>query len=549
MTQLKCYTHKLSNGQSFNFFNPSLCKLSQAAHFPKKVDPSLQELLLSPSNFTALQYSSESKKIFLGMSTRNPFSTDRVPVWIDVKDIYYSILIGGSIGSGKSTLVTRLITGCIQQGLTVVIGEAKGEKAIDPKRAAFRHLSLYLSQYFDAPLYRWPRGNCTFNPLLILNSLSERKTFMFSLLTQIKSQGEREAYVKQAAEISAYIIDFLSVDFQTKNKCCTLRNLIRFLKSPKLLKKLLSTTKNNTKYLVSIRNELERLNFFVLAEAKGRNHFMMTAGGINDFINILEEEDLLFYTENHDTDAEGNSLVKLNLDDIIFDSSIVVISQPITDRHPSAKIIGTLFWDSLLNRTTSLGIPPIYNNGKERRGIAAFLDETHRLPTGAMGESGDCLRQFEIGVIEILPTIGDRDRWDRNKHVYQTIISTSPGVPEVTELIANRLTPRCLDLGEPSITGVTSDRRVTIGFPSANDPIPVIPGILRKSGRFTALLYSDLITDEFREADGLFWLDLDSPLMKNLNALLEDALAGDRTAEKLVNYALGLVTEFPSLKS
>jgi hypothetical protein len=522
MTQLKCYAHKLSNGQSFNFFNPSLCNPSQAAHFPKKVDPSLQKLLLSPSNFTALQYSSESRKIFLGMSASNPFSTDRVPAWIDVKSIYSSILIGGSVGSGKSTLVTRLITGCVQQGLTVVIGEAKGEKDIDPKRAAFRRLSHYLSQHFDTPLYRWPRGNCTFNPLLILKNLSERKTFMFSILTQSKSKGEREAYVKQAAEIAACIINFLSIDIQSKDKICTFRNLIKILKSPEILTKILSKTKKDMTHLNSTKNELERLNFFELAKPNGRYHFVMTSGGVNDFINILEEEDLLFYTENHDADIEGNLLMQLNPDDIIFDSSIVVISQPVMDRHDSAKIIGTLFWDSLLNQTISLGIPPVYNNGMERCGIAVFLDETHRLPTGWIGENIDFLREFEIGVIEILPTIGDRDRWDRNKHVYQTIISTSPGVLEVTELIANRLTPRCLSLGEPSITGVTSDRQVTIGFPSVNDPMPVIPGILRKSGRFTALLYSDLITDEFREADGLFWLDLDSPLMKNLNALLED---------------------------
>jgi hypothetical protein len=556
MSQVKCYIHKFRNNKSFRFFNPPLSKISQNAHFPKKVNPNLSELLLSPHNYTFLHYSDGQQKIFLGMSSNNPFSTNRTPVWIDVKDIYSSILIGGSIGSGKSTLVTRLISGCVKQGLTVVIGEAKGGKEIDPKRAAFRALSHYLHQKFNVPLYRWPRGNCTFNPLLVLNTLSERKTFMYSIFKQIETKGEREAYVIQATDIAALILELLEIlsnNNSFREKICTFRYLIECLKDPGGLLNQLSNYQNRISEssqfrLNSTRSELERLNFFELAKPSGRNDFAMTAGGINDFINILEEEDLLYYTEPHDLDREGHLLTNLNLDDIIFDRAIVVISQPSSHLHPSAKIVGTLFWNSLLNRTTSFDTPPVYNNGRERRGIAAFLDETHRLPTGELGKAGDFLREYKLGLIEILPTIGDRERWDSNKHVYQTIISTSPGVPEVTELIASRLTPRSPDRFEPGITGISSDRRFSIGFPSINDrqPIPINPGILRTSGKFTALFYSDLLTDRFNgSADGLFWLDLDSPLMENLKELLEDALAGDRTAAKLANYALGLTTEFP----
>jgi RecA/RadA recombinase len=525
MTELKCYSHKLQSGKS----------------------------LLSPNNFSSLNYSGQNK-VFLGLSSSNPFNTNRVPLWMDIKDIYSSILIGGSIGSGKSTLVTRLVAGCIKQGLTVIIGEAKGGKEINPKRAAFHTLSNYLSQQFSIPLYRWPRGNCTFNPLLSLNNLSTRKTFMYSILKQIKTTGEREAFVIQATDIAALILELLetlSINDQLREKICTFRHLIECLKNPEQLLNQLSNYQINLcessqSILDSVKSELERLNFFELAEPNGREKFAMTAGGINDFINILEEEDLLYYTEPHNIDREGNPLVNLNLDEIIFEQAIVVISQPLTDFHASGKIIGTLFWDSLLNRITSLALPPIYRNGKERRGISAFLDETHRLPTGRLSESGEFLREYKLGIIEILPTIGDRERWDRNKHVYQTIISTSPGVPEVTELIASRLTPRSQDLFEPSIAGITSDRRLTIGNDYQHQPIPVHPGLLRTSGKFTALLYSDLITDKFNgQADGLFWIDLNNPLMENLNALLTDALDGNITAVKLVNYTFGLTTEFP----
>jgi hypothetical protein len=553
MTELKCYSHKLQSGKSFKFFNHSLSQSSQDAHFPKTINSNLQEILLSPNNFSSLNYSGQNK-VFLGLSSSNPFNTNRVPLWMDIKDIYSSILIGGSIGSGKSTLVTRLVAGCIKQGLTVIIGEAKGGKEINPKRAAFHTLSNYLSQQFSIPLYRWPRGNCTFNPLLSLNNLSTRKTFMYSILKQIKTTGEREAFVIQATDIAALILELLetlSINDQLREKICTFRHLIECLKNPEQLLNQLSNYQINLcessqSILDSVKSELERLNFFELAEPNGREKFAMTAGGINDFINILEEEDLLYYTEPHNIDREGNPLVNLNLDEIIFEQAIVVISQPLTDFHASGKIIGTLFWDSLLNRITSLALPPIYRNGKERRGISAFLDETHRLPTGRLSESGEFLREYKLGIIEILPTIGDRERWDRNKHVYQTIISTSPGVPEVTELIASRLTPRSQDLFEPSIAGITSDRRLTIGNDYQHQPIPVHPGLLRTSGKFTALLYSDLITDKFNgQADGLFWIDLNNPLMENLNALLTDALDGNITAVKLVNYTLGLTTEFP----
>lgn len=553
MTKLTCYSHKLKNGKSFKFFNHSLSQSSQNAHFPKKIDSNLQEILLSPNDFTSLNYSSRNK-IFLGLSSSSPFSTNRVPVWMDIKDIYSSILIGGSIGSGKSTLVKRLIAGCIKQGLSVIIGEAKGGKEINPEGAAFHKLSHFLSRQFNIPLYRWPRGNCTFNPLLVLSNLSARKTFMSSILKQIKTSGEREAYVIQATDIAALILELLetlSINNQLREKICTFRYLSDCLKNPEQLLNQLSNhqvnvSESSQSKLDSIESELERLNFFELAKPNGRENFAMTAGGINDFINILEEEDLLYYTEPHDIDREGNPLINLNLDEIIFEQAIVVISQPLTDFHASGKIVGTLFWDSLLNRTTPLGLPPVYKNGRERRGIAAFLDETHRLPTGRLSESGDFLREYELGLIEILPTIGDRERWDKNKHVYQTIISTSPGVPEVTELIASRLMPRSSDLFEPSVTGITSDRRVTIGNDHHNQPISVHPGSLRKSGKFTALLYSDLITGELNsEADGLFWIDFDNPLMENLNTLLADALDGNLTAAKLVNYVLGLTTEFP----
>lgn len=302
--------------------------------------------------------------------------------------------------------------------------------------------------------------------------------------------------------------------------------------------------------LQNIQNELDRLNFFKLENPENRDKFIMTMNGINFFTDLLDEEDLLYYTEPHTDDREGNKLKKLELEDILYDRSLVVISQPLASNHPSAKIVGPIFWDALLNHTLKIGLPDRISSDRKRQDLAIFLDETHRLPTGRVGESGDFLREYRVGIVEITPAIIDRERWERSKHVYQTIISTSPGVSEVCDLMHDRLPSHIPKLEVGVDVNMMSDRKMSINpmiinhqYESRNQDNPgVFPRLLRSTGRYTALFQT---ADPEVNANGLFWLDLESPILAKLNDLLEEALKEKKGAAKLVDYALGLVQEYP----
>lgn len=540
--------------KSIGFFSNPLNTSSQC-HLPKYVDAHLAEILLDPEKFKAVYPSQFGKKIFIGFGTFQPFSTYRFPIWINPEILFQHMLIGGSIGSGKSTLITRLIAGSLNCGMTAVIGEAKGSLEINPQRTAFSRLALYLARRLQVHSYRWPRGNCYFNPLLYLGKLSDRQTFMQSIADQIKAEGEMKSYVDNAARMAAYILELLETISVTESreKICTLRHLLDLLKHPEDLEKVVehalktfpdTSIKAKINRLVS---ELERLNFFSLKTAAGRDRFVMTCNGINFFAQMLEEEDLLFYSEPHTQDRHGNPLIKLELDDIVYNRALVVISQPLALNHPSANIVGPIFWDALLNYTLQLGITPTVKNGKKRQDIAVFLDETHHLPTGRMGNSGDFLRHYKIGLVEITPAIVDKERWEKNKHVYQTIISTSPGVPEVCNLIRDRLPEQDKERFEIGI-GLQLNNQGKIELsPKLSDRSEQHfnydnPGVsarsLQNTGKYTALLYSYPIKP------GLFWIDLESTILSQLDNLLEDANDGDQTAAKVIDYALGLTQEF-----
>jgi hypothetical protein len=553
------YEFQVSDSNSIVFNNNSLTYPS-LVDIPKFVDPQLAEILLDPSPIKLLHASPDNQKIFLGFGARQPNSRIRVPMWISPKILFSSVLIGGSIGSGKSTLIARLLAGSLNCGLTTIIGEAKGGLDINPQSSAFSKLTLYLAQRIDLKerYYRWPRGNCYFNPLLYLNNFSERKTFMNSIASQSSATGEIEAYVSRAANIAAYILEILETLFgnRTDREQISLRNLVMFLKQPEGTLEWIENIKANNalvSYHLKIdnfHNELERLNFFELASANGRERFAMTMGGINFFTDLLDEEDLLYYTEPHTHDREGNELKKLELDDILYDRALVVISQPLASNHPSAKIVGPIFWDALLNHTLKIGLPDRIKSDRKRQDLAVFLDETHRLPTGRVGDSGDFLREYRVGIVEITPAIIDRERWERNKHVYQTIISTSPGVSEVCDLMHDRLPSHIPQLEVGIDVNMTSDRKMRIDptiinrqYESRNQDNPgIFPRSLRSTGRYTALFQT---ADPEINANGLFWLDLESPILAKLNDLLEEALQGKKGAAKVIDYALGLIQEYP----
>jgi hypothetical protein len=558
--KVQCYQHQFLNGNSINFFSHPL-NGSSDLHIPKKIDPQLLEVILDPKQSKSLHASEIEKKIFLGFAAKQPGQPKRIPIWISPKILFSSVLIGGSIGSGKSTLIARLLAGTLDCGMTTIIGEAKGGLEINPQNSAFAKLASYLANKLEIKSYRWPRGNCYFNPLLYLNTFSERQTFMNSIANQSSATGEMKAFVDRAGYIAAYVLEILETtnNFSKvkEKKEISLRCLVNYIKQPTLLDKDIKKFLNDNLLLPehskvkNIAFEIERLNFFALASPEGRDRFAMTLSGINFFVNLLDEEDLLYYTEPHSRDQEGNELKKLNLDDILYNRALVVVSQPLASNHASAKIVGSIFWDALLSYTLKLGLPDKTASDRKRQDLAVFLDETHRLPTGRIGESGDFLREYRVGIVEITPAIVDRERWERNKHVYQTIISTSPGVSEVCELMHERLPsyiPEQLEVGID--VNMTGDRKLGISphiinrqYEYRNQDNPgVFPRSLRHTGRYTALLQT---ADREINANGIFWIDLESPIMAKLDELLEEALQGKRSAAKLVDYGLGLIQEYP----
>lgn len=557
--------YNLSNGLSIGFYSFPLDKPFISPQ-TKKVDQDLSNILLDPYQYRDFHVSeNEVDKIFLGCGTSQPSKYPRFPMWLSPAFISSHILIGGSIGSGKTSLTYRLIAGALNTYGTVVIGEAKGGLKGYSDGAAFTNLASYLHQRLSVNTYRWPRGNCWFNPLLYLKNREDRKTFMMTIAEQIEiGSGELQAYVRRAADIATNVLEYLdaiSLTEEVKKNGCTLRKLVYYLKNTSKLETNINKNleefkqlSNNNKYkkdaengikkLEIIKTELERLNFFALKNPQGRDRFVMTVSGLNLFIDRIDNEDLFHYSENNSQGRDGKPLTELKLDNILYDRALVVVSQPLNDQH--SQVTGPFFWDTLLNCILDLGPNPKSKNGKPREKVAVFLDETHRLPVGQLGNAGDFLRQYNIGLIEITPAVVDQQRWNQNKHIYQTIISLSPGVDDVIRLIYERLPnqqQKFLKIGFQT----TAEGTLEV-IPQINDrefkPGEDNPGVsvrsLRQTGKYTALLHSEKINN----ASGCFWIDLESELLEKFDQLLADALKGDQIAGKLVDYTLGLVKEF-----
>ncbi|MFM7715016.1 MAG: hypothetical protein ACKO7A_20610, partial [Microcystis sp.] len=158
-----------------------------------------------------------------------------------------------------------------------------------------------------------------------------------------------------------------------------------------------------TNLLEKIEQQLRLANFFYM----DHKELVMTRRGVKIFQNLLDQEDLLTYTEPHP------NLKKLSFEDILYHKTLVILSQPLS--QSSSKIIGTIFLDNFLNYVLELGSNPKTKNGEDRLKTLVILDETHRLPVGKIGDSGDYLREYGIGLVEVAPTIPkDNKRWEQN---------------------------------------------------------------------------------------------------------------------------------------
>lgn len=520
----------------------------------KKIPQDLHNVLDDPVKKRVLK--PEPGKLYLGDGTKNPEAGNPSPIYLHPETLSSHCLIGGAIGSGKTSITTRLIAGALKSYGTVAIGEAKAGKNGAAEGAAFTDIGKYLSQQLDCPVYRWPRGNCWFNPLLYLREERDRKAFFETLCYQIQAatgvSGDLIGYLHNAANIAELILEFLGKFSPAGDvkKTCNLRYLVNYLSRPDRLEADLSLfLSNGRKYIETIRGEerskcaedlelladiqyrLKMCNFFFLDKPE----FAMTRHGVNTLTSLLRQKDLLDYSEFRPDVPE------LRIDDILYHRSLVIISQPLSD--PSSKIVGPLFWDSLLTRVLELGPNPERKNGKPREKVLAILDETHRLPVGRLGESGDFLREYNLGLVEILPTIGDKRRWEANQHVYQTIISLSPGVQEVVELIQSRLPNLPLPTGYMDVDRDSQGGLQFVARPNVNHAYRMgedNPGVsarsLRLTGRYTAILQSSCIGSEPK----VFWLDLECETMANLKQILAEALRGNQEAIAKIDRALGL---------
>lgn len=545
-------TAKLSNNITFHPHSLTIpYKISNSDL--KSIPKDLLNVLGDPSNCSSFQPS--PNKIYLGGGAKDPQKKTRVPIHLPTSVLSSHVLVAGAIGSGKTSLLLRILVGSLKSH-NVVISEAKGGVQGSEEGAAFTDIAKYLKQkYPELKTYRWPRGNCTFNPLLYLKNPQDRKTFLDAICDQIQTNsgvtGDLVGFIYNAANMAELIIAYLQQFSAPEQvaRSCTLRNMIYYLRQPMVLKREIETLhqqlrkklegESNPKlqslfnYLGGIFSRLEMLNFFSLHKPE----LIMTRHGVNMFTNLFEHQDLLYYSEPQP------HLPALNLDDILYDKSLMVVSQPMND--PASKVVGPLFWDSLLAAILEKGPNLEPKNGKPRQKIIAVLDETHRLPIGRLGESGDFLREYNLGLVEVTPTIVDEERWQQNQHVYQTIISLSPGVPAVVELMQSRLPNFFLKPSYPMPTVDAKGRsQVEVKFnPNyqyslAQDNPGVSARSLSKTGKFTGLIQSLVLDDQGQ----VFWIDFEDELFKYIKELLAEAITPDCPDDirKAVDYVLGL---------
>jgi hypothetical protein len=164
-------TAKVSNGITFH--PHSLTSPYKIANFDlKSIPKDLLNVIADPSNCSHFQPGPD--KIYLGGGAKDPQKKNRVPIYLPTSVLSSHVLVAGAIGSGKTSLLMRLLAGALKTH-NVVISEAKGGVQGGEEGAAFTDITKYLKQkYSKLTTYRWPRGNCTFNPLLYLKNSSDR---------------------------------------------------------------------------------------------------------------------------------------------------------------------------------------------------------------------------------------------------------------------------------------------------------------------------------------------------------------------------------------
>ena len=528
--------HRLSNG--VEFYPHSLTKPFSVVA-TKNLPKDLANVLVHPQTCTAVH--PQIGGIYIGNGTAEPEGADRFPIWISAEILSSHLCIGGAIGSGKTTLLLRLLSGAVRTYGTVVIGEAKSGQKGHAEGAAFTNLATYLQRKQPGlQVYRWPRGNCWFNPLLYIQAPQDRRTFLDTVTHQIKDQysvsGDMVAFLYNAANIAEQVLLFMQRC--VPRDCLTLRQWVTYLKHPlqfaqQLETQLKKAEEDDHQFLLELKSQLGMLNFFYL----NKPEFAMTRHGVNLFARSLDHEDLLWYSEPH------SELQLLTIDQVLYERSLVVVSLPLHD--PASQILGPLFWDSLLARVIELGPNPQSNRGRKRERVLAVLDETHRLPVGRLGESGDFLREYDLGLVEVTPTVVDLERWQQNQHVYQTLISLSPGVPAIAELVQERLPNYFLKPTYTSMLPTEKGQMQTVLNVRADYRYQVStenPGVslrsLQRTGRYTGLMQSTLLDDVCK----VFWIDFEDELLAKLPHLLEQALVSECPTDigAAVDYALGL---------
>ena len=315
---------QLSNGISF--YPTSLDQNHKIAHHQLK--PTTKDLLNVLGD--PKQIKSKGNKIYLGQSATNPSKNDRIPIYLPSELLSSHILIAGAIGSGKTSLLLRLIAGVLKTH-SIVISEAKGGIKGSAKGAAFTNIAKYLQQkYSHLQTFRWPRGNCTFNPLLHLKTHQDRRTFFDAACQQLQINsgitGEMVAFIYNATHIAELIINYLQSFYRPEDvpQACTLRNMVYYLRQPMLLRQEIESLEQKLQqkldnqqnvqlqrslnYLTSIKHQLEMLNFFYLHKPE----FIMTRHGVNCLVNLFDHQDLLYYSEPQE------NLVELNIEDLLY---------------------------------------------------------------------------------------------------------------------------------------------------------------------------------------------------------------------------------------
>lgn len=549
----------LRSGKSVTFYKRSLYEPTfRSREISRRFD--LKRLDLPTKVESTLPPKKEEKKIFLGFGG-NPNVQIQYPIWMPSQIFNSNIFIGGASGGGKTSLMCRLVAGALNTYGTVVLGEAKGGAEGYSEGAAFTELSAYLSHRIlgNKNTYRWPRGNCWFNPLLELENKTRKderenlsitrtniKNFVNSLYANVSTtDAQYGAAIDRVKTIIGTFIEYMIYFPPEKpsGNWCTLETLVGFLNDSKQWKKANTKCKKFSKddklarkQQVEIVFALTKNRFFLIAEKPDDFEAGATAGELNRISNLFKQLDLLKYTQPV-KDDNGNALPQLKISDIFDQRSLVVISQPLSD--DSAGITGAMFWDAMLGYAVK--------KGPKRKGenVAVFLDETYRLPTSRLGDAAGETRQYRIGLVEVTPKLPDPTKWTNESIVYRTIISVSPGIQKVVEEIYTRLLPRQQKLMNMTIT--TKDGKPDVDVEQNNnrnsDQAQSDKGVsvasLGNTAGKTAIFHS---TTDFIGSEHLFWLDLYSPLFEEeiFTELLQNALHS-KIARHVADYILGLI--------